>query len=284
MYTKLPALFIAFILCILLPLDSYAQPTDTLFLWPGKVPGETREKHFPVQTDNTSRNVTRLTDVTNPALIVFEPEKPNNSGAGIIICPGGGYQIIAINIEGFEIATWFNKLGYTAFVLQYRVPDNRQGALMDIQRAIRTLRSRYDEYKLEKTGVIGFSAGGNLCAQASIRFVEETYPAVDYIDTLSARPDFTMLIYPAYLDSEGQNSLSPELTLSDQTPPFFIFGTADDKYGNSALVMTAALRNNNSPVELHFWNEGGHGYGMRTGNNAAETWPRLISEWLESID
>ncbi|WP_202928151.1 alpha/beta hydrolase [Cyclobacterium salsum] len=263
---------------------SNAQGTDTLYVWPGTVPGETEAKHPPVQTANTSGNVTRLTDVTDPALVVFEPKGPSN-GASVIVCPGGGYNILAIDKEGYEVAEWFNQLGFTAFVLQYRVPDKREPALYDLQRAIRLVRSRAGDWKLdpERLGVIGFSAGGSLAARASTRFGERTYRPVDALDSLSARPDFALLIYPAYLDEGKDRSLSPELSLSENTPPQFLFGTADDRYGNSALVMAGALRDKNLPVTLHLLSEGGHGYGMRKGNNAAETWPGLAEKWLRQL-
>ncbi len=102
---------------------------NTIYLWPNEVPGETEEKHDPIQSDNTDRNVTRLTDITNPALIVFEPDSKIKNGIGIVICPGGGYNILAIDLEGYEVAKWLNSLGYTAFVLQYRVPQKQEGAL-----------------------------------------------------------------------------------------------------------------------------------------------------------
>lgn len=263
---------------------SNAQGTDTLYIWPDKVPGETEAKHLPVQTANTSGDVTRLTDVTNPALVVFEPKGPAN-GAGIIVCPGGGYNILAIDKEGYEIAEWFNQLGFTAFVLQYRVPDRREPALYDLQRAIRLVRGRASNWKLDpyRLGVIGFSAGGSLAARASTRFGERTYTLVDALDSLSARPDFALLIYPAYLDEGEDRSLTPELQLSEGTPPQFLFGTADDRYGNSALVMAGALRDQKLPVTLHFLSEGGHGYGMRKGNPAGETWPSLAEKWLRQL-
>jgi acetyl esterase/lipase len=260
-----------------------AQKRDTVYLWPDKVPGENEAKHMPVQTDNIKGNVVRLTNVTNPALVVFEPAKQNNSGIGIIVCPGGGYNILAIDLEGYEIAEWLNKLGYTAFVLQYRVPNKQDGALNDIQRAIRIIRSNSVKYNLnaEKIGVLGFSAGGSLCARAATRFLTDTYEKTDGIDTLSSRPNFAMLIYPAYLDKGENRSITPELLITKKTPSFFIFGTADDQYGNSALVITTALRDNKIPVELHFLAQGGHGYGKRAGNIAAETWPILAKKWLE---
>ena len=260
-----------------------AQTRDTIYLWNNKVPGEEEAKHMPVQTNNTKGNVIRLTDITNPALVVFEPEKQNNSGVGIIICPGGGYNILAIDKEGYEIAEWLNNIGFTAFVLQYRVPNKQQGALNDIQRAIRIIRSNSLKYNLnpEKIGVLGFSAGGSLCARAATGFTNDTYEKLDSIDTLSSRPNFAMLIYPAYLDKGANRSITPELKITKETPPFFIFGTTDDTYGNSSLVMTTALRDNKIPVELHLLPKGGHGYGLRPGNKAAETWPNLAKIWLE---
>lgn len=264
---------------------SNAQIRDTIYLWPSKVPGENEVKHAPVQTANTSRNVTRLTDVTNPALIIFEPDASLNNGAGVIICPGGGYSILAIDKEGYEVAEWLNRLGFTAFVLQYRVPGKQEGALRDIQRAIRIIRNGATTWKLnpEKLGVMGFSAGGSLSARASTRFNIETYAKVDSIDLISCRPDFSLLVYPAYLDEGENRTLTTELLVNNNTPPMFIFGTADDKYGNSSLVMATALRDNNIPVELHFLAKGGHGYGLRSGNIAAETWPHLAEVWLRKI-
>ncbi|WP_165732093.1 alpha/beta hydrolase [Polaribacter sp. 20A6] len=264
---------------------SQAQARDTIFLWPNKVPGEIDVKHTAIKSKNTKGNVIRLSKVTNPSLIVFKPEKANKSGAAIIVCPGGGYNILAVDKEGYEVAEWLNKLGYTAFVLQYRVPQKQKGALNDIQRAIRFVRSKSNEYQLDsnKIGVIGFSAGGSLCARASTLFKEVSYSKIDAIDQLSCRPDFSMLIYPAYLDKGKNRSLTPELKISNNTPPCFIFGTADDKYGNSSLVMTSALRDNNVPVELHYQYKGGHGYGLRAGNVAAENWPSLAEDWLRRM-
>ncbi|MFC2117419.1 alpha/beta hydrolase [Bacteroidota bacterium] len=279
------SLFFLTIFLLLFSSTILAQTRDTIYLWPDKVPGEEEVKHAALQTDNTNGNVIRLTDVTNPVLIVFEAEKPNNSGTGIIICPGGAYNILAIDLEGYEIAEWFNKLGYTTFVLQYRVPNKQSGALNDIQRAIRIVRDRSEHYHLDpgKIGIMGFSAGGSLCARASTRFTEDSYNKIDNIDNLSCRPDFSMLIYPAYLDKGINRSITPELIITENTPPFFIFGTSDDGYGNSSLVMATALRDNKIPVELHFLPEGGHGYGLRKGNPAAEFWPVAAGKWLEQV-
>jgi acetyl esterase/lipase len=277
--------FIFSFLALFSVLASHAQTRDTLYLWPKEVPGQVEAKQAAIQSKNTSGNVIRLAEVSNPSLVVFEPEESNNCGLGLIVCPGGGYSILAIDKEGYEIAEWLNSLGYTAFVLQYRVPKKQEGALQDVQRALRLVRSKAYQYNLypERIGLIGFSAGGSLCARASTQFAADSYAKTDAVDELSCRPNFSMLIYPAYLDKGENRSLTPELTISEFTPPFFIFGTADDKYGNSSLVMTSALRDNTIPVELHVLAKGGHGYGLRKGNIAAETWPALAEKWLSRM-
>lgn len=272
-----------FLLLLSFTTIGFSQTRDTLYLWPGAVPGESLPKSNPIQTDNTSGNVTRLTDVTNPALIIFEPKASVRNNTAIIVCPGGGYNILAIDKEGYEVAEWLNSLGYTAFVLQYRVPQKQKEALYDTQRAIRLVRTKASLWGVEKIGVIGFSAGGSLGARAATRFTEDTYPKSDQVDETSSRPDFGLLIYPAYLDKGDQRTLTPELTINENTPPIFIFGTADDTHGNSGLVMAGALRDHNIPVELHLLPEGGHGYGLRPGNIAAETWPGLAERWMQKV-
>jgi acetyl esterase/lipase len=270
---------------MLLTLCSFSQNNSLIYLWPGKVPGEVKEKQPPVIAASKNDNVLRYSEVTNPAIEVRLADPAHNNGAGVIICPGGGYNILAYDKEGTEIAMWLNKLGYSAFVLQYRVPDKRDGALQDVQRAIRVVRENADQWKLdpEKIGVMGFSAGGSLSARASILFNKKTYQPVDKADSLSCRPSFTMLIYPAYLDQGSNQTLTPELQLNKDVPRMFIFQTADDPYGNSALVMATALRNTNIPVELHLMPAGGHGYGLRPGLTAAEMWPKLAESWLAKI-
>lgn len=263
----------------------FSQKKEIICLWPDKVPGETREKHSPIADTVNKDNVLRYNQVTNPAMEVWLPDPAVRNGSSVIICPGGGYRILAYDKEGTEIAAWLNSLGYTAFVLQYRVPDKKDGALQDIQRAIRIVKNDFGKWKTdpEKTGVIGFSAGGSLSARASTLFNKKTYPAVDKADSLSCKPSFTMLIYPAYLDQGPDLTLTPELALSKEVPPVFIFQTADDPYGNSALVMAGALRDAKLPVELHLLPKGGHGYGLRPGIIAAETWPLLAEKWLGSV-
>ncbi|NWK55672.1 alpha/beta hydrolase [Verrucomicrobiaceae bacterium N1E253] len=260
-----------------------AKERQVISLWPDTVPGQKESKSAPVVSKNNHGNVTRIAKVTTPTLTVF-PAKPDmHNGAAVIICPGGGYNILAIDKEGYEVAEWLSQLGYTAFVLHYRVPKNQVGALQDAQRAIRTVRSSAARWqiKTDQIGILGFSAGGSLSARASTRFTEELYPTSDAIDQLSARPDFAVLIYPAYLDQGKNRTLTPELKITANTPPLFLFVAGDDPFTNSSLVMGAALTRAKIPYELHVHPKGGHGFGMRPGNLAATTWPDLCAQWLK---
>jgi len=164
-----------------------------------------------------------------------------------------------------------------------RVPDKQAGALLDVQRAIRIVRYRAREWHLNpgKVGVIGFSAGGSLAARLSTNDHLNTYKNIDKADEESYKPDFVLLIYSAYLDNGPGRSLSPELIVNENTPPMFLFGTADDPYSNSLIVMADALHDIKVPFELHILSEGGHGYGLRPGIKAAEAWPKLAKGWLE---
>jgi acetyl esterase/lipase len=273
------------LLLIMVTEASFAQKKDLVHLWPGKVPGEAKEKNAAVTGASENDNIIIIAEVTDPAFEVFLPDKSVKNGAAVIICPGGGYQILAWDLEGTEIAAWLNKNGYAAFVLQYRVPQKRDGALQDVQRAMRIIRNDASKYGVDpdKIGVMGFSAGGSLTARTSTLFNKKTYTSVDKADSLSCRPSFAMLIYPAYLDQGPGLSLTPELQISSATPPMFIFQTADDQYGNSAIIMAQSLRNAKIPAELHLLPAGGHGYGLRPGNYAAETWPGLAEKWLKQV-
>ena len=262
-----------------------AQDRQIIHLWPGDVPGEKEAKHEAKVTDNRKGNVTRLTDVTDPVITFYPAPANNNTGKAIIVCPGGGFSILAIDKEGYEVAEWLNTLGINAFVLQYRVPDKQAGALQDAQRAIRIVRYHAEEWHLNpgKVGVIGFSAGGSLAARLSSNDQLKAYENIDKADDESYKPDFALLIYAAYLDKGHERSLSPELIVDENTPPMFLFGTADDSYSNSLLVMAGALRDAKVPFELHILPDGGHGYGLRSGINAAEIWPKLAINWLENM-
>lgn len=262
---------------------AYSKDHETIHLWPEQVPGETESKAEPVFSDNRQGNTTRIAKVTDPGLIVYEANPEVRNGAAVIICPGGGYYILAIDKEGYEVAEWLSGLGYTAFVLQYRVPDNETGALQDAQRAVRYVRGNAEQWGVERQriGVLGFSAGGSLGARVATRYNEDTYPPVDKLDRLSSRPDFAVLVYPAYLDRGPEHTLTPELKVDAKTPPMFFYVAGDDEHANSSLVMGTALSASGVPFELHVVSEGGHGFGLRPGNYAAETWPGLCAEWMK---
>lgn len=261
---------------MLLAAPAWAQESERN-IWPDKRPAEVVLKKGKMKQEMGDDDILRIQQMPVPTLQKF-PVVKSPKGKVVIVCPGGGYQILAVNHEGTEIAQWLNALGYTAYVLRYRVPDNRKGALQDVQRAIRIARA---ENPGKQVGVMGFSAGASLTARAATRFQLPSYTATDETDTQSARPDFAALIYPAYMDEGEHHTLTPELTITEQTPPFFVFQTADDPYGNSALVISQALRNHKIPVQLHIYEKGGHGYGLRANlAEAASKWPKLMEEWL----
>jgi acetyl esterase/lipase len=276
---------IPLLLISLLSNYTMAQNKNIIFLWPGDVPGENKPKSEPVAEPVGEDNILRISEVTDPSVEVFLPEVSKRNNAAVVVCPGGGYRILAYNLEGTEIASWLNSKGYTAFVLKYRVPDKKEGALQDVQRALRVVKYNAGKWGIdpEKVGVMGFSAGGSLSARAATLYGVKSYQPVDKADSLSCRPAFSMLIYPAYLDLGPDHSLTPELRLGKDVPPIFIFQTADDQYGNSALVMARSMRDAGLPVELHLLPEGGHGYGLRPGKRSAETWPLLAEKWLDTI-
>lgn len=261
---------------MLLAAPAWAQESERN-IWPDKRPAEVVLKKGKMKQTMGEDDILRIQQMPVPTLQKF-PVVKSPKGKVVIVCPGGGYQILAVNHEGTEIAQWLNALGYTAYVLRYRVPDNREGALQDVQRAIRIARA---ENPGKQVGVMGFSAGASLTARAATQFQSPSYTATDETDTQSARPDFAALIYPAYMDEGEHHTLTPELTITEQTPPFFVFQTADDRYGNSALVISQALRNHKIPVQLHIYEKGGHGYGLRANlAEAASKWPKLMEEWL----
>lgn len=282
---KITSLYLLLLLAMnTLTANSQNYTPQKIDLWPAKVPGETKLKHSPVLLPDQGDNIARLTDVTDPGMLFYDNCRTAN-GAAVIVCPGGGYGILAIDLEGYEVAKWLNSLGIKAFVLQYRVPDRRDGALQDLQRAVRLVRENAVKWNIDTTriGVMGFSAGASLSARICALPDSNLYPLTDRADLLNFRPDFSILVYPAYLDDGPGRSISPEAKPMKDTPPSFVFATADDPYGNSALVIATALRDAQIPVELHFLPYGGHGYGLRQGKTAAETWPGLAEAWLNRL-
>ncbi len=256
------------------------EPAHTVELWPalaGKSTGE------PVAGKDDG--ILRLTNVASPSIAVFPALAGDGRAPAVLVCPGGGYGILAYDLEGTEIAQWLNTLGITAVVLKYRVPDNREGAFADAQRAISLLRHNRRAWGIDAghIGILGFSAGGHLAARTSAPASGRSYTPVDDADQLRCTPDFTVLVYPAYL-ADAQLALPPEVTISRQTPPAFIVQTQDDKnYIDSSLAYYIAMKSAGKPAELHLFPEGGHGYGLRPSNHAVSGWPDLCGAWLSRV-
>ncbi len=255
----------------------------TVELWPeGKMPGKKIDKPegtLPARGDG----VTRITNVSKPDLQLFTLDS-GAPKAAVVVCPGGGYGILAYNKEGTEIAEWLNKNGIAAVVLKYRVPGNRMGAFMDAQRAIRTVRSNARKWNIDpnRIGIMGFSAGGHLSARAATSFEKKPYKKIDKIDEASCRPDFAVLVYPAYLNQRKDPAkLGREFNLKQNVPPILIIHSKDDKrFVPGSKVMHKALDAAKHPNEFKLYNTGGHGYGLRCQKEAA-AWPNVMLEWLK---
>lgn len=262
----------AIVACI--TMSAQGLKNDYIKIWPDQVPGSKDKK---AEHGFYEREGWCINKVTDPTLEIYTPTAYKDNHQAVIVCPGGAYAMLAYTKEGQEVAEWLAGQGYTAYVLAYRVPNNRAGALQDAQRSIRIARQR----GAKKVGIIGFSAGASLSCRAATRFGEQLYQPQDAADQLSCRPDFAMLIYPAYLDEGDNHTLTPELTVNGETPQMFIFGTHDDvKYsGPSCPTIYNALLQNGIPTELHYLPKGGHGYGMRSG--AGFIWPSLCEQWLK---
>jgi len=227
----------------------------------------------------------KLTNVTNPTLTVFKPTAAN-TGAAVVICPGGGYGILAYDLEGTEVADWLNALGATGIVLKYRVPRQRDAAFQDAQRAVSLVRSRAAEWGIDpkRIGILGFSAGGHLAARVSTNHKQRAYKPVDAADEVSCRPDFAILIYPAYLASAEATGLDEAgLPVTAETPKTFIAIASGDKFTTGALYYMLALKTAKVSAELHVFGFGGHGCGLRKTDAALTTWPHHCARWLRDL-
>jgi len=264
--------------------QSPARPV--LKLWPNGNPGGwTRNDK---ESSDNNPDLLIIKGVSTPTLEVFRSKSAKPDAPTVMICPGGGYYIEAIEHEGWEIAQRLNLAGIHAAVLKYRLPDHdhdkplHKVVLQDTQRAIRLLRAKAKELGIAatKVGILGFSAGGHASAVTSTA-PEATYPPFDDADKLSPRPDFTVLIYPAYLNVEGTMNLSEGLVVDSHTPPVFIAQAMDDPIPiEGALAYTHACHLAKVPVELHLFPKGGHGYGLRTHEEGLKSWPDLLISWL----
>jgi acetyl esterase/lipase len=251
----------------------------------------------------------RANDVSRPTMTVYAPNS-HNTGLAVVVFPGGGYQFLAMDLEGTEICDWLTSRGITCILLKYRVPDSGptmkngrtyypkvQTALQDAQRTLRLVRQHAAEWHVDshKVGVIGFSAGGHLAAAVSTHFAERTYPWVDVADDQSCRPDFAIVLYPGHLwTPEGEGSASrdggtltlrPDIRVRPDTPPTFLLHAEDDQVDNvkHSLTYYIALQKAGVPTEMHLYSEGGHAFGLRTRQLPVGRWPVLVEQWLHTI-
>jgi acetyl esterase/lipase len=281
-------------LSLTLPLVVSAAEPTVLDVWPeGKPPGvkEVRgtEKVEPEKAG--ARKVLRITDIDRPTMHVYRPSKAKDTGAAVVVCPGGGYSILAWDLEGTEVAQWLNSIGVTAIVLKYRVPrpaglskgELPPGPLQDVQRTLRQVRANAKDWGIDpkRVGVLGFSAGGHLAASAAVRHATKSYDPIDDTDKLSARPDFAVLVYPAYLVNEKKDALRSEL-VPDRTVPkmFFVHATDDPVPAENSVRMYLSLKDANVKGELHIFDEGGHGFGLRPSKDPVSQWPQRCEAWL----
>ncbi len=273
-----------------------AAPSAPVPLWPGVVPGETRI--LPAEADMTKptdpliagRPIIKLGNVSTPTITIYRPDPAKDTGATIVVCPGGGYHILAMDLEGTEICEWLNSIGVTGILLKYRVParagqERHAAALQDAQRAVGLVRHQAKELGIDpqRIGILGFSAGAHLSATLGVNHVNRNYPVVDEADAVSCRPDFTVLIYPGgFVDPKQNNALKPEvLPVKDVTPPTFIAMTEVDRVEN-AIEYYKSLKAAGISAEMHLYPTGPHGYGLRRTKDDVTTWPDRVADWLRT--
>jgi CubicO group peptidase (beta-lactamase class C family)/dienelactone hydrolase len=266
-----------------------APDPEVLPLWPDHVPGESGEIGEEHDTTSESdglvagKRVARIGNVSQPTITVYKPVAAKDTGAAVVVCPGGGYSILAMDLEGTEVCQWLNSIGVTAVLLKYRVPS-REGvakhaaAFQDAQRALGLVQANAQRWGVDagRIGVLGFSAGGHLAATLNSDAGERRYTAIDEADGLSCRPDFAVLVYPAYLG---------ELEKPVRGAPTFLVTAFDDPLVSATGVMAYAgqLREAGVPVEAHFYPSGGHGFGLRESPHFASSWPTRVGDWMRSL-
>jgi acetyl esterase/lipase len=268
---------------------SAAEPRE-IKLWPGKAPGETKElpPEGPQKPKNDKDTIKRLANVSEPTIAIYAPEKPN--GTAVIVAPGGGYSILAIEHEGTDVCEWLKSLGVTAVLLKYRVPrragqsPDNLAMIQDAQRAISLVRAMQAELKIDpsRVGMLGFSAGGHLTACACLAR-KRMYDGVDKADEANSHtPNFGILVYPGGVVDKG-GALKPEFEVTKDSPPMFFAHSSDDNVSSeNSVALYRALTKNKVPAELHLYASGGHGYGMRKTQHPCATWPDRAADWRRS--
>src|SRR6185436_21045656 len=273
-------------------------------IWPGVVP-DARPLEGPEESGTVVDPVGKprlvagrpwvyVASVTRPTMTVYSPAG-HNTGAAVVVFPGGGYNVLAIDLEGTEACDWLTSRGITCVLLKYRVPCAKVGpyrdcptALEDAQRTVGLVRFQAARWHIDphKIGVLGFSAGGHVVAALSTHFEKRRYPAVDAADKESCRPDFAVAVYPGHLAvREKDFALNPDIQVNRQTPPTFLLQAEDDPVDpvENSLVYYSALRKAGVPAEMHVYVKGGHAFGLRPTESPITRWPQLVETWLAAI-
>jgi acetyl esterase/lipase len=288
------------------------QPADghkQIPIWGGTPPDSDSPTQSESATITSGKDVvagkpyTWVENVTRPTLTLYSP-KTNNTGAAIVVFPGGGYKGLAIDLEGSEVCDWLTSRGITCVLLKYRVPDSgphhddkcdcradakAPTALEDAQRTLGLVRHHAAEWQIDphKIGVMGFSAGGHIVADISTHWGNRLYPTIDDADKESCRPDFAAAIYPGHMLEKTTNEfeLNPTLPVSKETPPTFLLQSVKDPVDDvqNSLVYFIALKKAGVSVEMHLYAEGRHGFGVRRTQMAITEWPQLLEAWMHSI-
>ena len=303
---KMQFIFIIIFSIVFTYLRTYGQE-KVIKVWKDKIPGSIENPSYKSETI-TNNGWTRISNVSVPTLEYYPAPKETANGTAVVVCPGGGYAILAIEHEGKQVAEWLNTLGVAAFVLKYRLPSHEIminkniGPLQDGQEAMRIVRRNAKEWNIDpnKIGIMGFSAGGHLASTVSTHYNAKVY---ETNDSTSARPDFSLLIYPVIsMDSTithmgsrenllGKNpsqklvkEFSNELQVNQNTPPAFLVCSFDDGAVpvENSIRYALALKKYGITCELHIYEHGGHGYGLGRTNDTESTWPEACKNWLEA--
>jgi acetyl esterase/lipase len=270
-------------------------------LWPGKVPEETgnigpekvrMSPKFSRKEVEVTESTRLITNVSKPSITIYRPTKDNDTGAAVLICPGGGYWDLFWELEGEEVAAWLNSIGVTGIILKYRVPrrpDEPKGVparrpLQDAQRAVSLVRSKAKEWGIDPTriGMVGFSAGGHLAIATATSFEKRTYEPIDDIDQVSCRPDFAIAAYSGYLKHKDKDELAPGLSIPAKTPPIFLAHGGADIISppEHSVLMYLALKRAGIPAELHIYAGAAHDFAVRPSDQPCSTWTKSCADWL----
>ncbi len=298
-------LIFSLILCLVA--GTLLSQNFNLLLWEGDPPNY-RESGEVIKWDTT--NIIRVSLVQHPDIAVYLPSPVHATGQAVVICPGGGYHILAYHYEGSDVARWFSSRGIAAVVLKYRLPVSKsniiphKSPLMDAQRAMRLVRYHADSWHIDpgKIGIMGFSAGGHLASTLSTHFDQGDSGNVDPVERMSCRPDFSILIYPVISfteefmhsgsrtallgedpDTELVNHYSSELQVSEETPPAILVHSGDDSAVpvENSITYYRALIEKGIPAEMHIYPYGGHGYSLAIGKGHLSTWPERVLDWIK---